>query len=202
MQRVSQLQKTQVNKIEDAYAYDADECISPSMRESLGMAWHLDVGRSWRKLEARERQILLEMTWSNMAQYYGSRWTEEKSVKRRDMANKDARYLIVREKESDSIAGFCNYRFVVEDQWVVLYVYELQICEAHQRKGLGRVLLNLAESIAKRTKMDGVMLTALKCNHKALHFYEKNKYVKSSIDPTVMGFEWVDYSILCKLFSL
>jgi ribosomal protein S18 acetylase RimI-like enzyme len=48
------------------------------------------------------------------------------------------------------MAGFCNYRFVVEDDWVVLYVYELQVSEKHRRKGLGKGLLQLAEALRRR----------------------------------------------------
>jgi ribosomal protein S18 acetylase RimI-like enzyme len=84
------------------------------------------------------------------------------------------------------MAGFCNYRFVVEDDWVVLYVYELQVSEKHRRKGLGKGLLQLAEALAKETAMDGVCLTALKGNIPAMKFYQKLEYVAASFDPSVM----------------
>jgi hypothetical protein len=64
----------------------------------LGKDWTVELGRSWRKVDARERQSLVEMTWGNMEQYYGGdKWEGTKVEKRRDMANRDARYLIVKD---------------------------------------------------------------------------------------------------------
>lgn len=87
---------------------------------------------------------------------------------------------------SRCIGGFCNYRFVIEDEWVVLYVYELQVVASHRRKGLGKALLKLSELLASETGMEGVMLTALKCNEGASRFYARENYFPSTIDPTRM----------------
>ena len=106
---------------------------------------------------------------------------------------------------SRSVAGFCNYRFVVEEELVVLYVYELQISEKHRRRGLGRGLLQLAEDLALNTSMDGVCLTALKGNAPAMKFYQGLGYVAASFDPSVMfphDADKYDYVIFNKLEAI
>ena len=46
------------------------------------------------------------------------------------------------------LLGFVHYRFVVEEDVHVLYVYELQLESSAQGKGLGKFLMQLIELIA------------------------------------------------------
>ena len=105
----------------------------------------------------------------NMEDAYGAEWPKEEKVKRKEMVDEDALYIVVRLDERDHImkdkisdgilsskrgnlgiqeglgspvVGFVHYRFVVEEDFPVLYVYELQ------GKGLGKFLMQLLELIA------------------------------------------------------
>ena len=97
-------------KIDSAYKTDAKKLLEKggqvrklmkkvvTSENSLG--WRLDLGLSWRNLEAAERRVLLDVTEENMEDYYGThKWKKEKGVKRRDMAHRDARYIIMRDDQ-------------------------------------------------------------------------------------------------------
>lgn len=108
---------------------------------------------------------------ANMEGPYGSEWPAEEKVKRREMVAPEARYVFARnasnassgeflttserEKTSAScveergpIVGFVHFRFVIEEELPVLYVYELQLEPRVQGKGLGKFLMQLIELIA------------------------------------------------------
>jgi GNAT superfamily N-acetyltransferase len=104
---------------------------------------------------------------------YGSEWQEEEKVKRREMVDPEARYIFVhevvnsnaddmttvlteedtstsRQEDSGPLVGFVHYRFVLEEDVPVLYVYELQLESRVQGKGLGKFLMELIELIAQK----------------------------------------------------
>lgn len=103
---------------------------------------------------------------------YGSEWPVEEKVKRREMVAPEARYIFVYEaldagrcessivhaaeertsssKHKDPMVGFVHYRFILEEEVPVLYVYELQLEPRVQGKGLGKFLMQLIELIAQR----------------------------------------------------
>jgi hypothetical protein len=104
---------------------------------------------------------------------YGSEWQEEEKVKRREMVDPEARYIFVhevvnsnaddmttvlteedtstsRQEDSGPLVGFVHYRFVLEEDVPVLYVYELQLESCVQGKGLGMFLMELiAQKVLK-----------------------------------------------------
>lgn len=108
---------------------------------------------------------------------YGTEWPNEEKVKRREMVAPEALYIFVHEsldsssndgmspgmnnkadlrkntkecRGSNSIVGFVHYRFVVEEDIPVLYLYELQLEPRVQGKGLGKFLMQLIELIARK----------------------------------------------------
>lgn len=104
---------------------------------------------------------------------YGSEWPMEEKVKRREMVAPEARYIFVRESPNaaldgnsfraddkttsagcmgrgDHLVGFVHYRFIVEEDIPVVYVYELQLESCAQGKGLGKFLMQLIELIAHK----------------------------------------------------
>lgn len=98
---------------------------------------------------------------------YGSEWPTEEKVKRREMVAPEARYIFVREGEPPNasatedkapIVGFVHYRFTLEEEVPVLYVYELQLEPRLQRKGLGKFLMQLIELIARKVKISILQL--------------------------------------------
>lgn len=112
---------------------------------------------------------------------YGSEWPIEEKVKRREMVAPEARYIFVRESRNScsdgnllkttdgahctqwmgdgDLVGFVHYRFIVEEDIPVAYVYELQLETCAQRKGLGKFLMQLIELIAR--KVDNLSLSFL-----------------------------------------
>ena len=50
----------------------------------------------------------------------------------------------------DLLLGFVHYRFVVEEDVPVVYVYELQLESTAQKKGLGKFLMQLIELVARK----------------------------------------------------
>ena len=97
-----------------------------------------------------------------------------------------------------------HYRFVIEEDAAVLYVYELQVDEPARGKGLGKFLMMLAEALARKAGVGGVVLTVQKANEGALKFYRGNKYVVSPISPSKSdpwAAEEYDYEILQKVWD-
>jgi len=104
---------------------------------------------------------------------YGFEWQEEEKVKHREMVDPEARYIFAhevtnanademttvlteehpstsRQEDSGPLVGFVHYRFVLEEEVPVLYVYELQLEPRLQGKGLGKLLMELIELIAQK----------------------------------------------------
>ena len=52
-------------------------------------------------------------------------------------------------------------RYEVEDAVPILYVYEVQLQPAVQRKGLGVFLMTLLKLMAKKSQLEAIMLTVL-----------------------------------------
>ena len=94
-------------------------------------------------------------------------WPAEEKSKRRQMVSPDARYIFVRQtgsssetteasknllwkSEGDPIVAFVHYRFLVEHDVPALYVFEIQVEQAVQGKGLGRFLMQFLELIARK----------------------------------------------------
>lgn len=57
--------------------------------------------------------------------------------------------MIARNADGKDLA-YLHYRFVIEAHQPVLYCYELQVEHDYQNQGIGSVLLNVAEKVAKK----------------------------------------------------
>jgi len=145
------------------------------------------------------------MTEKNMRDLYEQAgWGWNALKKKRELEDKEARLLVAADKMSGSVVGFLHLRFLREDDDLVLYVYELQVEQASaSRKGLGRHLMMLAELIARKSEMEWVMLTVLKCNEAANKFYTGLKYTVDELSPQMSVYDGdeedeVSYVILSK----
>ncbi|XP_062221851.1 uncharacterized protein LOC133921115 [Phragmites australis] len=173
-----------------------------------GISVYLESGRG-DLLTLPMRKYIQNLLKANMEEPYGPEWPSEEKVKRREMVAPEARYIFVMQYPNGFIAegrllGFVHYRFVVEEDLPVVYVYELQMEPSAQGKGLGKFMMLLIEQIACKNQMGAVMLTVQKANTLAMAFYTKLRYVISStspsrVDPQV-GLEQ-SYEILCKTFD-
>ncbi|CAM8918660.1 unnamed protein product [Rhodiola kirilowii] len=189
-----------------------------------GLSISLESG-SGDKLSMPVKQYIQRLLKLNMEKPYGDEWPAEEKIKRMEMAAQEARYLFAIEhqavcatkvsgehgKEMDDlsvveskgpIVGFVHYRFTVEEDVPVLYVYELQLEPRVQGKGLGKFLMQLLELIAHKKHMYAVVLTVQRENLAAMKFYlNKLRYNVSSISPSKFGIE-KNYEILCKSFHI
>ncbi|XP_072953194.1 uncharacterized protein [Typha angustifolia] len=196
-------------------------------RNGLGLSVYLESG-SGDQLSSPAKTYIQKLLKVNMEGPYGSEWPSEEKVKRREMVSHEARYIFVRESpnatsienfsksdeeatrtgwagDGDPLVGFVHYRFIVEEDVPVIYVYELQLESCAQGKGLGKFLMQLIELIARKNQMGAVMLTVQKSNVLAMTFYtSKLRYVISTISPSrvdpLIGAE-KSYEILCKTFD-
>ncbi|KAJ4961921.1 hypothetical protein NE237_021831 [Protea cynaroides] len=191
-----------------------------------GLFLYLESG-SGEHLSSPMKRYIQSLLKVNMEGSYGPEWPTEEKVKRREMVAPEACYIFVRAPnaginkmsrteemevtctrymgEGDSVVGFVQYRFIVEEEVPVLYVYELQLEPRVQGRGLGKFLMQLIELIARKNHMGAVMLTVQKTNSLAMNFYmSKLRYVISTISPSqvdpLIGAE-KSYEILCKAFD-
>lgn len=97
--------------------------------------------------------------------YGPEEWPAEEKSKRREMVSPAARYIFVKQtcsssetvskdqlwkSEGDPVVAFVHYRFVVEHEVPALYVYEIQVEQVVQGKGLGKFLMQFLELIARK----------------------------------------------------
>ncbi|PIN21845.1 Acetyltransferase (GNAT) domain-containing protein [Handroanthus impetiginosus] len=190
-----------------------------------GLYAHLESGHG-NKMTLHTKQYIHDLLKLNMEAPYGPEWPAEEKIKRREMVSEEARYIFVHEISNvdarnmselkdkqrtctcswdGPIVGFVHYRFILEEEVPVVYVYELQLEPRAQGKGLGRFLMQLIELIAFENRMGAVMLTVQKANKLAMDFYiYKLRYVVSAVSPSrvdpLLGPE-TSYEILCKTFD-
>ncbi|RDY14532.1 N-alpha-acetyltransferase 40, partial [Mucuna pruriens] len=177
------------------------------------------------KLSSPVKHYIQSLLKLNMEGPYGSEWPEEEKVKRKEMVAPEAHYVFVHEvadsnadektmmltaaetstclEDSGPLVGFVHYRFVLEEEVPVLYVYELQLEPRVQGKGLGKFLMQLVELMAQKNCMGAVMLTVQKANILAMDFYiSKLRYTISAMSPSkVNPMMEKSYEILCKTFN-
>ena len=126
-------------------------------------------------------------------QYEVNPWGWDPKMKRAELANDEARFVLVRDAEN-CIQAFAHFRFEVDDddapERAVLYVRELQVAEARRGSGIGRRVMGLLQLVGAKLELDCVMLTVFESNKGALAFYEaKLKYVLDRDDPSLFGRE-------------
>jgi len=99
------------------------------------------------RLQRKHAECTTRDTCRNMEPVFGSdEWPEQERNRRRDAVHKEARYVFVHRDSQENrgsacasargsaadeeVLGFVHYRFVVEEDVAVLYVYELQVSGA------------------------------------------------------------------------
>jgi N-alpha-acetyltransferase 40 len=159
-----------------------------------------------RAMEEATMDWCLGLVRRNMKdQYIAARWGWSDGEKRKELENDHARFLLVRLKTasaapadataaasssssstaatdefvSDSkgeLQAFVHFRFMLEGDAPVLYVYEIQ-CEPRVRgKGIGTHLMKALELVAYQEKMHYVLLTVFNSNAGARRFYARLGY--------------------------
>ncbi|KAM3322491.1 N-alpha-acetyltransferase 40 isoform X1 [Capsicum chacoense] len=218
--------KKNIKEIIEAAVSQKDPLSSfPTFRHysTKGLSVYLESGCG-DSLSSPVKQYIQNLLKVNMEASYGTEWPVEEKVKRREMGSSEARYIFVYEisnmdanimlklskkvrcnadgiDDKGHLVAFVHYRFTIEEEIPVLYVYELQLEHRVQGKGLGKFLMVLIELIAQKSKMSAVVLTVQKANTIAMNFYRnKLRYLISTVSPSQMGLQ-TNYELLCKSFD-
>lgn len=218
--------KKKVKEIMEAAVSQKDPLTSfPTFRHynTKDLSLYLDSGCG-DSLSSPVKQYIQNLLKVNMEASYGTEWPVEEKVKRREMVSSEARYIYVYEisnvdtnnmfklshkggsnadgmDDKGQLVAFVHYRFTIEEEIPVLYVYELQLEHHVQGKGLGKFLMVLIELIAQKSKMSAVVLTVQKANMIAMNFYRnKLRYLITTMSPSQMGLQ-TTYELLCKSFD-
>ncbi|CAM6113677.1 unnamed protein product [Calypogeia fissa] len=201
--------------------------------ERSGLSLLLEYGHG-EKLSPSLKSYIQRLCKVNMEVPFGEEWPQEEKNKRRDMVSPEARYIFLRQSsgaqndskdetpapqsqsgvgkaqglwdgEGDPVVAFVQFRFVIDHDVPVLYVYEIQLESCVQRKGLGKFLMQFIELIARKNHMKGILLTVQKKNTGAMAFYNsKLRYIIAAVSPSrwdsLAGAD-ASYEILCKTFD-
>lgn len=105
---------------------------------------------------------------------------------------------------NDDIGGFISFMSTYEDSLPVLYVYEIHLHPCLRNRGIGKVLMQALEDIARNIgALRKTMLTVLRCNEDGMRFYERLGYREDEFSPPPRKLrggqlkEW-DYLIMSK----
>ncbi len=99
-------------------------------------------------------------------QYEVNPWGWDPKMKRAELANDEARFVVVR--DNDRVVAFAHFRFELDDddapERAVLYVRELQVAEARRGSGIGRRVMGLLQLVGAGLALECVMLTVFESN--------------------------------------
>ncbi|KAG8899521.1 hypothetical protein FRB99_006587 [Tulasnella sp. 403] len=174
--------------------------IAPSefqtVREINGVQYGFRISRSSDLSEA-DKATIWDIFKQNMREAYtNSSFGWHPREKRKELFHQLSRFILAyRQDESVAatpctLAGYTMFRFDEEETMEdgvnedVAYCYELQISPQFQRAGLGAILIHELEAVAKKWRMQKVMLTVFRTNYKAICFYEKYGYSMDAISPS------------------
>ena len=134
------------------------------------------------------------------ALYEACEWGWNEKVKKEEMTDDRAWYLIARTPEPEcKPVAFSHFRFDMDFGDEVLYCYELQLEDEVRRKGLGKFMLQVLELIGFSANMKKVILTVLKHNPEAKAFFTALKYMTDETSPEDNVLEQYPYEILSKM---
>lgn len=154
------------------------------------------------QLPPATRDAVVQLFESNMKTLYeASDWGYDPVTKRKELFEDQARYLLAVDQDDPAkLAAFVHFRFVEDDGVEVMYIYEIQVAAHAQRKGVGKLLMQLLVLVARKHGMKLVVLTVFKSNAAALAFYQsKLGFCIDETSPSACGDDTQSYEILSKV---
>ncbi|KAI6649316.1 N-alpha-acetyltransferase 40 [Oopsacas minuta] len=150
------------------------------------------------KMYNRSRHIqdwVFDTIKANVSHFYDNACPWLDSDKRDEILHREMWNIIV---SSEAVyLGFLNFRFDMDEDCDVVYLYEIQVNPLAQRKGIGSLLLSIVEMIAVRNNITKVILTSHRNNSASQKFFrDKHGYTDDESSPTL---EPVNYDILSKI---
>jgi len=152
-------------------------------------------------LDQTTKDWLLDLITRNMkALYEESDWGWKTENKKEEMFDNRAWYLLARDMDNEGkLLGFSHYRFDMDYDDEVPYVYEIQLENCVRRKGLGKFMMQVLEIMAFKADMRKIMVTIFKHNPGAQKFFkEALRYETDETCPIDDVYEQFDYQILSK----
>lgn len=153
------------------------------------------------ELDKPTRDWLMDLITRNMkALYEKSDWGWKTANKEEEMFDDRAWYLLARDMDNEgNLVGFSHFRFDMDYDDEVLYVYEIQLEDSVRRKGLGKFMMQVLEIMAFKADLRKIMVTIFKHNPGAQKFFkEALKYEIDETCPVDDVYEQYDYQILSK----
>merc|ERR1711974_32323 len=125
-------------------------------------------------LDQTTKDWLLDLITRNMkALYEESEWGWKTENKKEEMFDNRAWYLLARDMDNEGkLLGFSHFRFDMDYDDEVLYVYEIQLENSVRRKGLGKFMMQVLEIMAFKADMRKIMVTIFKHNPGAQKFFK------------------------------
>jgi len=151
-------------------------------------------------LDTSVKDWIFDLTERNMKEMYTkSEWGWNGDVKRKELNEDAAWFLIAKEKETEVPVAFSHFRFDMDHDDDVLYCYEIQLEECVRRKGLGKFMMKVLELMMIKNDLLKIMLTVFKHNDIASGFFKNVlKYEIDETCPYDTVYEQFDYEILSR----
>ncbi|KAF2088986.1 hypothetical protein K490DRAFT_7557, partial [Saccharata proteae CBS 121410] len=133
---------------------------------------------------------LIELT--SAAAYKASSRGWKPDAKKREMREDEMQYLLDKAQSSpdtaavtvsNPIEGFLSFMITVEDDFPVVYIYEIHLLPHLRGLGVGKHLMSIPEVIGQKASMTKIMLTVFKSNSAAEEFYRSLGYVEDEYSP-------------------
>ena len=155
-------------------------------------SWGLTLGSDLNPTFENQFLDLIEET--SKTDYDGSGKKFSKAAKRKEMRLPDMRYLTLGElvrpnektgvlEESSRVVGFVSFMVTYEDNYEVIYIYEILFVPEHQGRGFGGHMMDAVEDIGREVGVEKAMLTVFKSNERAVKWYYKRGYVVDEYSP-------------------
>ncbi|KIY72800.1 acyl-CoA N-acyltransferase [Cylindrobasidium torrendii FP15055 ss-10] len=160
---------------------------SPNLRFGVYRASELSEDRKRTMFSLLEAGVKDRLAASSMGWDETEKWEEVFSPL--------SRYILVVATENENLAAFCHFRFEHEDEWDILYCYEVHVHQAWRRRGLGRALLNQLVAVGEAQKMKRLLLTVLNSNPEAHALYQGFGFKMDEDTPEDADYEIMRYDL-------
>ena len=120
----------------------------------------------------KESKQLLKIKKKHLYTYFKKYWEWNSLKMLQELTLNEMRYVLVYKTGSEDIVGYASYTFIHEHEpnTNVLYLFELHTCTSHRGQGLGNLIMEHLELIAKLYKLQEIRLTCF-CDNKAYQWY-------------------------------
>lgn len=204
-QRVESANALNINQLFDQHCPDAKKHLQSQIANALSSI-HKDgnpllqtLYHDAATLTTSQLNLCLDLVEHTSANDYKNSETGwSRSKKRREMKLPDLRYLLLLEASPATaaaaggpedaltgLAGFISFMITYEDGHEVIYIYEIHFHPRYQGKGIGKVLMQVVETVGSGVGVRKAMLTVFRSNQRAVEWYGRLGYGVDEFSPEV-----------------